>query len=47
MAKILTIEISDDLHGSIQMISNEKNNNNLNKVINHILETFIIKEKKE
>ena len=46
MGKIITIEISDDLYGSIQMISNEKTNNDLNEVINHILESFIIEEKK-
>ena len=46
MGKTITIEISDDLYGSIQMISNKKNNNDLNKIINRILETFIIEEKK-
>jgi len=46
MGKTITIEISDDLYGSIQMISNKKHNNDLNKIINYILETFIIEEKK-
>jgi metal-responsive CopG/Arc/MetJ family transcriptional regulator len=46
MGKMITIEIPDDLYGSIQMISNKKNSNELNKLINHILKSFIDEEKK-
>ena len=46
MGKMITIEIPDDLYGSIQMISNKKTRNELNKLINHILKSFIDEEKK-
>ena len=42
---MITIEIPYDLYGSIQMISNKKNSNELTKLINHILESFIDEEK--
>ena len=38
---MITIELPDDLFGSLQMISNKKNLPELNKVINHVHKTFV------
>ena len=46
MGKIITIELPDDLYGSLQMISNKKNLPELNKVITHVLKTFVDEERK-
>ncbi len=41
MAKKITIELSDDLYGSIQTFSKD-----INETINQILETFVTERKK-
>lgn len=46
MGKMITIEMPDDLYGSIQMISKKKNSPGLNKFINRILKSFVDEEKK-
>lgn len=43
---MITIEMPDDLYGSIQMISKKKNSHGLNKFINRILKSFVDEEKK-
>jgi hypothetical protein len=41
MATKITIEIPDELYGSIRRYSNEQDAENLNKIINKILQAFI------
>ena len=43
---MITIELPDDLFGSLQMISNKKNLPELNKVITHVLKTFVDEKRK-